>query len=228
MRMPKHVGFIMDGNRRWAKKRGLLPTEGHKEGATVAEKVIEWCVEEGIEHVTLWALSTENLKQRNPFELSVLFGLLEEIPTRYSKMKENHVQISFIGNRDSLPEKYRKSIEHMEGKLKVNTPKHHIYIAINYGGREELLNAVHKAQLNSKGTQLATEEEFASYLYTAGIPDVDLVVRTGGNRRLSGFMPWQSVYAELYFSDVYWPDFNKDEFNKVLHFFAEIDRNFGA
>lgn len=228
MRMPKHVGFIMDGNRRWAKTRGLLPTEGHKEGALVAEKVIEWCVESGIEHVTLWALSTENLIHRSAVELSVLFGLLEEIPTRFKKMKEHHVEISFIGNRESLPEKYRKSIERMEKELKVPEPKYHVYIAINYGGREEILSAVHKAQKQMGSETLVSEQDFSSYLYTGGIPDVDVVVRTGGNRRLSGFMPWQSVYAELFFSDVFWPDFSEDEFNKLLSFFDETARNFGA
>jgi len=225
--MPKHVGFIMDGNRRWAKGKGLLPTEGHKEGAKVAEQVIEWCVESGIEHVTLWALSTENLIHRNALELSVLFGLLEEIPTRYAKMKDHNVEISFMGNRESLPEKYRKSIERMEKELKVDHPKHHVHIAINYGGREEILAAVHKAQ-RQLGDTLVTEQDFSSYLYTGGMPDVDLVVRTGGNKRLSGFMPWQCVYSELYFSDVFWPDFSKEEFDSVLRFFDETARNFGA
>ncbi len=227
MKVPKHIGFIMDGNRRWAKERSMPPTEGHREGALTSEKVIEWCVENNIEHVTLWALSTENLVQRSSLELTVLFSLLEEIPTRYGKMKEHNVQISFIGNRDSLPEKYKKTIERIEKELKVENPKHHVYIAINYGGREELLSAVHAIQKEQKA-ELITEKEFSSYLYTGSIPDVDLIIRTGGNKRLSGFMPWQSVYSELYFTDVFWPDFSKEEFNKSLQYFSEVARNFGS
>lgn len=222
---PTHVAFIMDGNRRWAKSQGKLATTGHKEGAQVAEQVIQWCVEEGIPYVTLWALSTDNWQKRSATELTILFKLIESIPSRAEKMKKHGVTLKFLGRRRGLPEKVQQSLAKAEALMHLDAPKHTVYLAINYGGRDEILHAVEDILANPPSE--LTEETFSSFLFTKNVPDVDLIVRTGGAKRLSGFMPWQSIYSELYFTDTYWPGLSKDEFQQALEYYKGTKRNFG-
>lgn len=222
---PTHIAFIMDGNRRWAKSQGKFATTGHKEGALVAEQVIQHCVEENIPYVTLWALSTENWQKRSTTELAILFKLIESIPTRAEKMKKYGVTLKFLGRRRGLPESVQKSLENAERLMRLDNPKHTVYLAINYGGRDEILHAVEDIIKNPPAE--LTEEVFSEFLFTKDVPDVDLIVRTGGAKRLSGFMPWQSVYSELYFTDTFWPGFTKEEFQKALEYYEGTQRNFG-
>lgn len=222
---PTHIAFIMDGNRRWAASQGKLPTSGHSEGANMAEQVIEWCVEQEIPYVTLWALSTDNWQKRNELELAMIFKLIEGIPARAEKMKKYGVTLKFLGRRRGLPQHIQDSLEASEKLMYLENPKHTVYLALNYGGRDEILHAVEDIMKNPP--EKLTEEVFSSYLFTKDVPDVDLIIRTGGAQRLSGFMPWQSIYAELYFTDTYWPGMTKEEFYKTLTYYEGTKRNFG-
>lgn len=222
---PTHIAFIMDGNRRWAKSQGKFATTGHKEGALIAEQVIQWCVEENIPYVTLWALSTDNWQKRSATELTILFKLIESIPSRAEKMKKHGVTLKFLGRRRGLPESVQKSLAKAEDLMHLDNAKHTVYIAINYGGRDEIIHAVEDLLANPP--EKITEEIFSQHLFTKNVPDVDLIVRTGGAHRLSGFMPWQSVYSELYFTDTFWPGLTNEEFKKALEYYDGTQRNFG-
>lgn len=222
---PQHIAFIMDGNRRWAKQQGKLPHQGHSKGADTAEEVVSWCVEEGIPYITLWALSTDNWQKRSDAELHMIFKLIEHIPARFEKMMQHGVTLKFLGRKEGLPEHIQTSMEKTEQLLFLEHPKHTVFIAINYGGRDELLHAMNEIIKNPPDE--LTEEHISSLLFTKNLPDVELIVRTGGTKRLSGFMPWQSVYAELFFTDTFWPGFTKEEFTTALAYFDGTQRNFG-
>lgn len=214
----------MDGNRRYAKALGKTSAFGHQIGRNRAEEVVEWCIESGIEHITLWALSTENWKKRSTLEQAVLFKLIDDIPARFEKMKKYGLIIDFIGDIESMPTSVKKSVHNASQKLFTDNPKHFLHIGLNYGGREEILHAI-KALPKDKEI---TQEEINSCLYTKNIPDVELIIRTGGQKRLSGFMLWQSEYAEIYFSNTLWPDYTKEEFNNSLKNYSETQKNVGA
>ncbi|MFN7160925.1 MAG: polyprenyl diphosphate synthase [Candidatus Gracilibacteria bacterium] len=222
---PTHIAFIMDGNRRWAKSQGKFATTGHKEGALIAEEAISWCVKENIPYVTLWALSTDNWQKRSATELTILFKLIESIPTRAEKMKKYGVTLKFLGRRRGLPESVQNSLEKAEKLMHLDNPKHTVYLAINYGGRDEILHAIEDILANPP--EKITEEVFSQHLFTKDVPDVDLIIRTGGAQRLSGFMPWQSVYSELYFTDTFWPGLTAEEFQRALEYYDGTKRNFG-
>lgn len=222
----QHVAFIMDGNRRWAKQRGLSASEGHTEGSKRAETVVEWCVKHNIPHVTLWALSTENWKKRSETELTTIFKLLAGLPKQMAKLKEHGVSIDIIGNRDAMPLQMRAVVDTVERSLAVPDAKFKVHIALNYGGRDELCQAVRS--MHRAGIDAPTADDVASHLYTAGIPDVDWIIRTGGEKRLSGFMLWQCEYAELSFVDTYWPALDHELLDGLLEDYAHRQRNFGA
>lgn len=221
-----HIAFIMDGNRRWAKERGLGPSEGHKEGGKAAERVVEWVVEQKIPHTTLWALSTENWKKRSQAELSTIFSILGGLPAHLRKFQEHGVSVDILGNREVMPAAMRATVETVENALRVEGSPYQVHIALNYGGRDELLCAIRA--LIAEGITHPTVEDVSARLFTRSIPDVDLIVRTGGDQRLSGFMLWQSEYAELAFLEEYWPTIDKDKLDTLLESFAQRKRNFGA
>lgn len=233
--IPEHVAIIMDGNRRWAASRGLGPVEGHRVGAeSTIKPIVEHAIKKGIKYLTFWAFSSENRK-RDKEELRGLFRIFH----RALGMKKNledldkmGVQIQIIGDVDWFPPDIAKMAKEYARKTKDNDVIT-VSFALNYGGREELLRAVSrlldKIQTHQRSAEEPiTEEEFASYLDTSGMPDPDLIIRTGGERRLSGYFPWQTVYSELYFTDTLWPDFTSEELDKALEDYSTRSRRFGA
>lgn len=222
-KVPRHIGFIMDGNGRWAKLRGKSRSYGHKKGADVIEEVVSACFFEGVEAVSLYAFSTENWS-RPKEEIDTIFDLLEKFLRRYeNKLVNERIRLIISGDLSEISEKLRnrsisvmKNTECFVGKT--------LNIAINYGGRAEIVRA---AKLLAEAGEPITEENLAGRLYTAGLPDIDLAVRTSGESRLSNFFLWQCAYAELYFTDVLWPDFKTEELKKALEWFAGRKRRFG-
>ncbi|MDR0979611.1 MAG: di-trans,poly-cis-decaprenylcistransferase [Candidatus Nomurabacteria bacterium] len=230
--IPEHIGFIMDGNRRWAKRNNLAPELGHNRGAEVFKDVCKWCIQNGVKYVTAYAFSTENWK-RTEEEKKHIFGLLQIFFQReLDNLIKNGLRIKIIGERTHFDARTLAIIEEIEAKSAA-CDKLFVQIALSYGGRDEITRAATRLAADvASGTQnLAdiTENTFASYLDTAGAPDVDLVIRTGGteNQRLSNFLPWQTAYAELYFSALLWPDFSEAEFQNALAYFAATKRNAG-
>lgn len=221
---PKHVGFIMDGNGRWAKLRGKPRSYGHAKGSDNVEKIVTGCFNRGVYAVTLYALSTENLA-RPKEEVDKILSLLEKFLKKYIKtLVKNEVKLVFSGDLSVLT-KSLKNLAEEKTKQTENFTKNVLNIALNYGSRAEILRACNA--LIKSGKSAVTEEDFEKELYTASLPDIDLVVRTGGEKRLSNFFMYQTAYAELYFTDVYWPDFNEDELDKALTWFSERNRRFG-
>ena len=220
----QHIAFIMDGNRRWAKALGNLGLMGHKQGTETVRAAAQACLKKGIKYVTFWALSTENLKERSRDELSFLFSLLEQAPKIIEHREfKGKVRFVCIGDIGGLPLKTQKVMRDLEKRTRANSGLT-VIGAVNYGGRDELARAVKKlAQKKLK----PTEQNIAACLDTVGIPDPDLIIRTGARSRLSGFMPWQTVYSELYFTKTLWPDFNEKELDKAIKFFSATQRNFG-
>lgn len=230
IKIPEHIGIIMDGNRRWAKERKLIPSLGHKEGADNLQRIAEACEEIGIKYLTVFAFSTENWK-RSKEEVDYLMNLFSSSMKTFSKrMKEKDYRIQLTGDITALSEELQKDIIKIEEQTKDNTGLT-INFAINYGGRAEILNATRiiaqKYKDNSINLEDIDEEFFNTYLQTKKSPDPDLIIRTGGEKRLSGFLIWQSAYSEFYFTKVYWPDFNKDELKKAVIEYSNRKRNFG-
>jgi len=211
----------MDGNRRWAKKNGLPSFQGHDQGAEVFVDVCDWCGNAGIDYLTVYAFSTENWK-RSQVEVFHIFGLLERFFTeKIGRCLENGIRVRVIGERDRFDARTMSVILDAEERTS-NCTNLNVQIALSYGGRDEIVRAVKRLAgdllANKQTPEGISEEVFSSYLDTAGIPDVDLVIRTGGaeNRRLSNFLPWQTVYSELYFSDLLWPEFSRGEFENAI------------
>ena len=212
----------MDGNRRWAESRGLKEVEGHRKGMETLVSTVEEAVKLGIKNVTVYALSSENLKERSKGEIKDLLFLIKEGYKKYlPRLKKEGIGVNFIGDIEKLPRMTKLLIRKVEVAL-VNGKVGKINIALNYGGREEIIRAS-----ESLSKKRITEEEFVDSLYTKGIPDPDLLIRTGGRKRLSNFLLWQLSYTELYFTDTLWPDFDKEEFKKAIKFFTDTKRNFG-
>lgn len=219
----RHVAIIMDGNRRWAKAKGVSAKEGHKEGVEALERTVKAAIKERVEYLTVYALSTENLKERQKNELQDLFSLIKAgFVNKLPILKKEGICVNFFGNLEQLPFSVRKILEATEKTLE-NNKTLFLNIAINYGSREEIIEAAKKAD------RLGLNEEiFSQNLYTKGVPDPELVIRTGGQQRLSNFLLWQVAYSELYFTDVLWPEFNENEFKKAVGEFEQRKRNFGA
>lgn len=223
LNIPRHVGFIMDGNGRWAKKRGKPRSFGHKKGADVIEEVVSACFDCGVEVVSLYAFSTENWS-RPKEEIDTIFDLLEKFLRRYErKLLDEHIRLIISGELSAIGEKLRRRSLSVIGHTKDFCGKT-LNIAINYGGRAEIVRA---ASILAENGEEITEEGISAHTYTAGLPDIDLVVRTSGEARLSNFFLWQCAYAELYFTDTLWPDFDKAELKKTLDWFAGRKRRFG-
>ncbi|MFR5602373.1 MAG: isoprenyl transferase [Lachnospiraceae bacterium] len=231
MVIPKHVALILDGNGRWAKKRGLPRSMGHKEGCVTVEKTVEIAARMGIEYLTVYGFSTENWK-RSEEEVGALMQLFRYYMVRLLKIaKNNNVRVKMIGDRTRFAQDIIEGINRLEAETKDNTGLTFV-IAVNYGGRDEIVRAVRKLALeyreNGRSIEEVDEQMFASYLDTAGIPDPDLLIRTSGEIRLSNYLLWQLAYTEIYVTDCLWPDFNKEELEKAIIQYNSRDRRFGG
>lgn len=229
--MPKHIAIIMDGNRRWAREKGLDIKQGHKEGAKTLEKIVRYANKIGLPYITVYAFSTENWK-RTKEEVGALMLLLQTYLDDYSKRADTeNIRVKVIGDITALSEGMQKSINKCMERTKNNTGVT-FNIALNYGGRDEIVKAVKTISENVKSGKLniedITEETISNSLYTAGEPDPDLVIRTSGELRTSNFLPWQIVYSEFIFLDKNWPDFNEKDLDNAIEIFKKRNRKFGA
>ncbi len=230
-KIPAHVAIIMDGNGRWAKKRGLPRTMGHAQGAKVVEQILEDADHMGIRYLTVYAFSTENWT-RPGTEVKALMNLLRTyMKTSLAKCAKNNVRIRVIGDKSRLDPDLQDSIRTLEEATKNNTGIG-FQIAINYGSRDEITRAVRKIARKTAAGELRpeniTEETISDALDTAGIPDPDLLIRTCGEERLSNFLMWQLSYSEMYFTDTAWPDFTKEELEKAVDAYNHRERRFGG
>jgi undecaprenyl diphosphate synthase len=230
MNIPTHIGIIMDGNGRWAKKRGLPRTAGHRAGTDATRKIVRACGELGVKYLTIYVFSAENWGRPRK-EVCMLMDLLVEMTRKeIRELNKNNVRLHAIGNLMMLPQKTREELLAGIEATKNNTGLN-LILAVSYGGRVEIIDAVKKfAQDAIKNPQIVnklTEESFKKYLYTAEFPDPDLIIRTGGEKRISNFLLWQSAYAELYITDVLWPDFDKKCLEEAIVDFNKRERRFG-
>jgi undecaprenyl diphosphate synthase len=215
----------MDGNGRWAQRRGLPRTEGHRRGALKAEKVVEWAAELSIKYVTFYTFSTENWKRPRE-EIEYLFSLLVKLlRQKLKKMIEEGVRIRFAGVIEELPKEVANFCRECEEKTRHND-KIHAILALNYGGRREIVDAFNRAIEN--GVMRLDETQFRNWLYLPDVPDPDLVIRTSGEMRISNFLLWQIAYSELYFTRVLWPDFTKQDFLRAIEDYERRQRRFGG
>lgn len=229
-KLPRHLGIIMDGNGRWAKRRGLPRSAGHAAGAETFKKIVNICGEMGIAYLTVYAFSTENWN-RSPEEVEALMRLLAEYLDRaYEELNGKNVKVNIIGERYMLSDELLKRIEKLEEDMKDNTGLV-LNIALSYGGRQEIVNAAKKAAEMVKRGEISEEEIdeklLSSLMYTATQPDPDLIIRPSGEYRTSNFLLWQSAYSELWFSHVLWPAFSKRHLLEALNNYAERNRRFG-
>ena len=231
LNIPEHVAIILDGNGRWAKNKHMPRTYGHTVGSKVVERTVEDASDIGIKYLTVYVFSTENWK-RSQDEVSMLFSLIERyLRSLIKKSKKNNVRCRVIGRRDNMSSSMLQVIEKLEEETKDNTGLT-FTLAINYGGRDEITRAVQGIAQDVKDGKLnaedITESTISDYLDTSGMPDPDLLIRTGGDERLSNYLPWQLTYTEFYFTDVLWPDFNKKELIKAIEYYNGRDRRFGG
>ena len=234
--LPKHIGIIMDGNRRFAKTVGLDTKAGHDYGANKAREVLDWCLELGIKHVTLWGFSTEN-RGRSPEEVAHLYNLFASQARQLlgdPRVHKNRVRVRIIGDIEDFPDSAQEALRQAEDAT-AQYDDLCLNLALGYGGREEIVSAVRK--LMRSGLEQGRDprelvasidaEEIGKHLYTAGMPDPDFVIRTSGEVRLSGFLLWQTAYSEFYFCDAFWPEFRKIDFLRALRDFQARERRFG-
>lgn len=229
-RLPRHVAVIMDGNGRWAQARGMPRTDGHRAGVDRLEELVRTAAEIGLPVLTVFAFSTENWR-RSPMEVQVLFRLAEELlRSRLPEFHREGVRLAIIGDRTRLPAGLRRQIDRAEAQTSVNQ-RLLLNIALNYGGRADILQAVRRLAEEVKRGELEPdeidEELFASRLYTAGLPDPDLLIRTGGEFRLSNFLLWSLAYTEIWVTERHWPDFGRQEFLAALAAYQHRQRRFG-
>ncbi len=230
-RIPRHIAIIMDGNGRWAKERGLSHVQGHEAGSKSVRAVIETCRKLGVEALSLYAFSTENWR-RSKFEVSALFRLLSKyIRREIDEMDENDIRICFMGRREGLPRKALADMDTSQERT-VNNRALTVNIAINYGSRAEIVDATRRIAVDLKAGLLLpediTEDRFAEYLYQPGLAEVDLLIRTSGELRLSNFMLWQLSYAEILVPDTLWPDFDQQCLCDAIVAFQQRNRRFGG
>ena len=226
-RIPRHVSIIMDGNGRWAKARGKERVQGHIEGVESVRACVEAAAEEGVEFLSLYAFSEENWN-RPAEEVSALMDLMMlSIRREVGSFVKNGIRCIVLGNRSRLSEKARSAIEGMERET-AGGRRMTLVVFLSYSGKWDILQAAKKAAAaHPEGLEALTQEEFSSYLVTAGIPDPDLLIRTSGEQRISNYLLWQCAYTEFLFTDVLWPDFRKEEFRSALREYAKRDRRFG-
>ncbi len=229
--LPKHIAIIMDGNRRWAKSKGLPVALGHKEGAKTLEKTVRYAKKLGIKYITVYAFSTENWK-RTADEVSALMNLMQSYLDDYSKRADSeNIKMNFLGSRQELSSKMQNSIDKCMERTRNNTGIT-FNIALNYGGRNEIVKAVKDIAEKVKDDKISiddiTEQMVSDNLYTQGQPDPDLLIRTSGEIRLSNFLPWQLVYTEFVFIEKNWPDFNEKDLDEAIEIYQKRNRKFGA
>ena len=229
-RVPQHIAIIMDGNGRWAKKRGLPRTAGHKVGAETFRKVADHCRKLGVKYLSVYAFSTENWK-RSEEEVSAIMGLLSSyLDEALRDMEKNRVRVRFFGDLSRLSPKLRQRC--LEAQQRSCAYDVQVNICLNYGGRDEIVRAAMAyAQDCGAGRASAnslTPEQFGEYLFSKGVPDPDLIIRPSGELRLSNFLPWQAAYSEFYFTDVLWPDFDQEELHRAIAAFQGRSRRFGG
>jgi len=229
-KMPRHIAIIMDGNGRWAKKHKTKRINGHKEGVKAVRRIVETAVEAGVEYLTIYAFSTENWG-RSKTEVSYLLKLImDSLVKEIDELIKNNVNIRFIGSREKLDESYNKRVMETCKKSWKNTGLY-LNVAMNYGGRKELLDAFNEILTDARSGIVKdeiTEKIVSDYLYTAGMPEVDMVMRTSGEERLSNFLIWQSAYAEFWFTQTLWPDFSREEFIQAILDYQQRKRRFGT
>ena len=229
-RLPNHIAIIMDGNGRWAKQKGLIRILGHESGTKAVRETVEACAEFGINHLTLYAFSTENWN-RPKLEIQTLMKLLvKSLKKEIKTLQENKIKLTAIGCLKDLPKKAYKELEFVIEKTKNNTQMT-LNLALSYGSRDELVNVVKELSVKVKNNIISAESIDESiinkHLYTNNLPDVDLLIRTSGEQRISNFLLWQIAYAELYFTDIYWPDFKKENLVEAIVDYQNRERRFG-
>jgi len=227
MKIPEHLAIIMDGNRRWAKEQNLSNvTEGHRVGADRLEEIVSECGRLGVKYLTVYTFSTENFK-RGASELKMLFDLFVDFAVnKRQKLIDEGVKVKLLCRLELFPEVVMKAMEKLISDTGVGSGLT-LSLCFGYGGRSDIVDACQKIIRAGVKAEEVTEELFDRYLYTAGMPEVDAMVRTGGATRVSNFLPWQISYAEMFFVDKYWPEFTKEELHKVLEEFEERERRFG-
>ncbi len=228
-RVPRHIAIILDGNGRWAKKRGLPRTAGHAVGAETFRKIATYCKDIGVQYLTVYAFSTENWR-RPQEEVSTIMKLLGNyLQEAIDTMEKEHIRLKIFGDTAALSAALRAMVERTE-EISRRYEGIQANICLNYGGRDEILHAARRYAEDyaaGKADAELTEEGFASYLYSAGVPDPDLLIRPGGEQRISNFLLWQCAYAEFYFTDVLWPDFTPEELDRAIEAFNSRDRRYG-
>ncbi len=224
LKIPRHIAIIMDGNGRWARQRGMPRIMGHYKGAEVAEEIVKFCADLGVEYLTLFAFSTENWRRPRE-EVELLFELLRDYLTRKrEELIREGVRLRFIGRRDRISKDLRSLMERLEEE----TSKDYritVILAVDYGGRDDIVRAVRRAV--RRGMEDVDEESFSKLLDLGDIPDPDLMIRTAGERRISNFLLWNLAYTELYFTEVCWPDFTPEELMRAVEDFSKRKRKFG-
>lgn len=228
--LPRHIAIIMDGNGRWAKKQGLLRVAGHQKGTNAVRDVVEGCAEIGIGQLTLYAFSTENWK-RPKVEVETLMKLLvSSLRKEIKTLQDNNIRLDAIGNLQNLPASVLKELEEVMDKTAGNT-RMNLTLALSYGSRDELVQAMQqigdKIQRNEISLKDIDESVINEHLYTRKIPDVDLLIRTSGEQRISNFLLWQIAYAELYFTEILWPDYRREHLFEAIYNYQNRERRFG-
>ena len=229
--LPKHIAIIMDGNRRWARAKGKPSAFGHKEGAKTLENIVRYANKIGIEHITVYAFSTENWKRAED-EVNALMLLFQSYIENYTKRADSeNIKVQFLGDTSAFSPKLQKGIQECIERTKNNTGIV-FNMALNYGGRTEIIKAVKEISEDVKNGKIniedINEELISNHLYTKGQPDPDLLIRTSGEIRLSNFLPWQLVYSEFLFVDKYWPDFSEEDLDNAIIVYQKRTRKFGA
>ena len=229
-KMPKHVAIIMDGNGRWAKQKGRLRVFGHENGTKSVREITETCVELNIENLTLYAFSTENWK-RPKIEVQTLMRLLiSSLKNEIKTLQDNDIRLQTIGNTDELPRKVQRELQDVISQTKANK-KMTLTLALSYGSRDEIINTIKQISIKVKNNiispELIDESVINEHLYTRNLPDVDLLIRTSGEQRISNFLLWQIAYAELFFTEVLWPDFRKENLYEAILSYQKRERRFG-
>ncbi|PKD17538.1 UDP pyrophosphate synthase [Salegentibacter salinarum] len=229
-KLPKHIAIIMDGNGRWARQKGFLRAAGHEEGTTAVRDVVEASAEIGIEYLTLYAFSTENWK-RPKLEVDTLMRLLvSSLRKEIKTLQDNNIRLNAIGNLHTLPKKVFRELHEVIEKTKTND-RMVLNLALSYGSREELSSAIREISLKVKNNEISAdaidESVINQHLYTRNFPEVDLLIRTSGEQRISNFLLWQIAYAELYFTKILWPDFRKENLFEAIYNYQNRERRFG-
>ena len=227
---PRHIAIILDGNGRWAKRRGLPRTAGHAVGSENFRKIATYCKNIGVEYLTVYAFSTENWKRPEDEVKTIMRLLGKYLHEAIDTMERDHIKMKVLGNVEGLPEELRALVAKTD-EISSRYEGFQANICLNYGGRDELVRAAMRYADDVKAgrvTEDLTEETFGNYLYSAGIPDPELLIRPGGEQRISNFLLWQCAYSEFYFTDVLWPDFSTEELDKAIAEYHRRDRRFGA